>query len=176
MKLFWVATFFVIPFFVVALPFHPYWLGRALAASIFIFGITGAMFWFGLSPKFRIVRPGAKLDQPQFARVRPKVELAGHLFFAAIALSLCFYFTVPLAADMASVARGGRPVEVEGTAVRETGTIFGAWFIWQSVQFSPTGPSFQLLYSWGRFRPGVKYSLLVLPHSKIIVQVRQGGG
>jgi hypothetical protein len=72
----WAAflSIFIAPYLVLRLPGVPQTLGRTIAVSILLLGGPVAIFWFGL--KSQMIRPGAKLYQPQFDSVRPRIEWA----------------------------------------------------------------------------------------------------
>src|SRR6476620_10831480 len=101
------------PYFVLRLPGVPQTLGRAVAVSILLFGAPVAITWFGL--KSQMIRPGAKLYEPQFDRVRPRIELVIRILVLAFGMFFFFVLTIPLGEDLFLLAVGQKPLRIMKT-------------------------------------------------------------
>ncbi len=173
MKILFFLALFLVPYLLVSLPGVPRWVGRTIGAGILIFLMTGATFWFGFSPKSAIIRPGSKLSQPQFDRVRPDVEHGIRILAVGFGFFLLIYVTFPFASDLARLATGQRPLRIIETAQYKSVPPFGVWFLEQSVRFSRDGKSYRLFYSWEPLHVGDQYEFVVLPRSRFILDFRR---
>jgi hypothetical protein len=163
---------FVIPFGLVFLPDVSQASSRLVGVSLFIFSMTGAIFWFALSPKSKIIRPGGKLNQPQFDGSRQQIERGIRIVIVLFGLWLFFTLTIPFARDLLVFVNGTKPVVVAGTTVEQTAPFLGLWFLEQSVKTSKDGTSLLLFYSLQPLHVGQKYEFTVLPRSGVVLDFR----
>jgi len=98
------AVFFIFVFPIVAvnLPGVPIWVGRTIAVSSFTFCVTVAIFWFGLSPKTKMITEKGGLAEPKFDKARSKIEIGIRIAVVAFGILFVVYKTSPLASDLAS--------------------------------------------------------------------------
>jgi hypothetical protein len=167
---------FLIPLLLVSLPGLPHWIGRAIGASIFVFGMTSFFFWVGLDFNQRIIPPSAKLSRPEFDDIRPTVEYRLHLLTLAFGVFFFIVVALPLTRDLVGIFVGDKPTEIVATPTSRSVPLFGVWFLMQFVRFSPSGHSYPLFYSVEPLRVGEEYDFVVLPHSHLILDFRQSGG
>jgi len=90
---------FIAPFLLLRVPGVPQSLGRGISVAIVLLGGPVAVFWFGI--KSQMIRPGAKLYQPKFARVRPQIEWTIRI----LVLSFGVFFFVVLTRRLALIGR-----------------------------------------------------------------------
>jgi len=177
MKFLFLFFLFVFPFILLSLPGIPQWLERTIAVSIFIFLMTAGVFWYGLSPKSKIIRASGKLSQPQYDNVRPTIERSLRILTILFGVFVCVYLTFPWCVDLARLARGGKPLRIAGTVKHKSVPLFGLWFVEQTVRVSQetnqTNRNYYLYYSLKPFRVGETYELVVLPRSRVIVEFRE---
>jgi hypothetical protein len=160
---------FVVPFILLSSPGVSAGFGRIVATSIFIFGMTIGVFWYGLNPKTKMIR-GGKLSQPQYDSVRPTIERNLRILVVLFGLFACVYLTFPWAADMARLAGGEKPLKVTGTVEYKSVPLFGLWFMEQTVRVSrKLSPNLFLYYSFTPLHVGEAYDFLVLPRSRVII-------
>jgi hypothetical protein len=176
MRILYAVLLFVVPYVVISLPGVPRWLGRTVAASIFIFFMTVATFWFGLSPKSKMIRPGGKLSQPQFDSVRPLIERRIRILVVVFGVFAFFTITLPFTEDLIQLAAGQKPLRITGTTTDKSIPLFGVWFLEQSVRLTRGGKNYSLFYSWEPLRVGKTYEFVVLPRTRLILDFRESGG
>ncbi len=174
---YWVAVlfFFVFPFTMVALPGVPAGLGRVVAVSSFVFFFPLFIFWFGLSPKSRMIRAAGKLNEPRFDRVRPQIEKGIRIFIIAFGVFFSYEITLPLASDLSHLLVGEKPIRIAGTITYKSVPFGGLWFLNQSVRLRNSTNSYYLQYSWRSIRVGGAYELFVLPRSRQILEFHESG-
>jgi hypothetical protein len=174
---YWVAAFFffIFPSIMVSLPWIPIWLGRLIAVSTFTFFGTLAIFWYGLSPRSKMIRKGGKLNEPRFNRVRPKIERVMRALIVGFGAFFSFYVTLPLASDLVHLAAGEKPAIITGIPADKSVPLGGLWFLKQSVRFGREADSYSLFYSWKPLRVDASYEFVVLPRSRVILDFRESG-
>ena len=156
------------------MPGVPPWLGRTIATSILVFGFTIGVFWYGLSPRTRILRASGKLSQANYDDVRPTVERNIRILIVLFGAFACFYLTVPLSVDLVRFVGGEEPPRISGTVRDRSVPLFGVWFIEQSVSLSKgKGDKYQLYYSWKPLYVGKAYEFVVLPRSRVIIEFHE---
>ena len=63
--------------------------------------MTVGIFWYGLSPKSRMIL-GGTLAEPRFDKTRLKIEFAIRICVVVFGLLVLFYKAVPLGSDLFS--------------------------------------------------------------------------
>jgi hypothetical protein len=91
----------VIPFVIVSLPGLPQWLGRTIATSILLFSFTVGVFWYGLSPRTKMILPSGKFSQPQYDSLRPSIERNIRVLVVLFGVFIFYYLTFPFSMDLA---------------------------------------------------------------------------
>ena len=153
---------FLLPSVIVALPWGPIWLRRAIAVSSFTFFMTIAVFWFGLSPKSKMFREGTP--------ARPKSELGLRIAVVAFGVFVVVYMTSPLASDLFHLVTGEKPVKFTAKVTSRTSGVGGVLVGERSVRFGQGAESYRLYYSWtSRLNIGESYEFTVLPRSRMIL-------
>ena len=172
---YWVAIIFVflLPFVIVSLPGVPGWLGRVVAVSIFAFLMTPGIFWFGLSPKSRVIGRSGKFNGPRFDKVRPQIERVIRIVVVTFGVFFFLYVTLPLASDLVHLARGEKPTRITAVVRYKSVPLGGLWFLKQSVRFSTEAVSYSLFYSWKPLRVGESYEFVVLSRSRFILEFHE---
>lgn len=171
-RLYLALAVFVLPYVLLILPGIPRWLGRTVAVTLFVFLLSVCVFWFGVSPKSKIIHESGKLSQPQYDKVRPKIELGIRAAIVFLGVLFCFTATYPLALDLAHLAVDRKPTIFVGTVVDRSTPFMGVLLLAGSVRLSRVGPSYYLLYSRAQPHLGESYEFLVLPRSRFIVDFR----
>ena len=171
-RLYLFLAVFVLPYVLLILPGIPRWLGRTVAVMLFVVLLSVCIFWFGVSPKSKIIRASGKLSQPQYDKVRPKIELGIRVATVFLGVLFCFTATFPLALDLAHLAVGRKPTLFIGTVVDRSTPFMDVLLLAGSVRLSRVGPSYYLLYSRAQPHLGESYEFLVLPRSRFIVDFR----
>jgi hypothetical protein len=165
--------FFIFPVMMVSFPGIPIWLGRAAAVSIFFFFMTVAIFWFGLSPKSKMIQ-GGPLTEPRFEKTRRKIDLGIRSAVIAFGLIFLFYKTLPLASDLFHLSIGEKPAKFTARVAYETSSLGGVFFGERSVRFARDGMSYTVFYSWtSPLRVGTSYEFIVLPRSRLILDFHE---
>ncbi len=174
---YWLAGFFffILPFIMVSLPGIPVWRGRVVAVSSFIFFGTVAIFWYGLSPKSRIIRDSGKLSNVQYLRLRPKIEKAIRFLIVAFGVLFFFKVTLPFALDIFQLVGGEEPVRSVEVVKYKSVPFGGLWFLKQSLRFTRDAMPYSLFYSWTPVRVDESYEFVFLPRSRIILDFNRSG-
>jgi len=167
--------FIVVPYTSILLAREHELVGRIVALSIVFCSAVVLIFWYSLNPKTKIIRPGGKLTQLGFKK-KQIVEWTARLLFLGFGLVFLYSFVVPFAIDMFVVVQGYEITTVKGTVTRNS-TLFGTWFLSQSIRIN-RGTSgeetYYLLYSLKpRLRRETKHEFLILPHSKLILEAKE---
>jgi len=100
----------VIPYFVLSVPGISQTMVRTVIVSALLFAAPLAILWFGL--KSQMIRPGAKLYQPQFDGVRPRIERNIRLLVLAFCAIVFYFGTIPIAKDLLRLATGQKPLHI----------------------------------------------------------------
>lgn len=176
---YWVLAilfFFALPIVAVNLPGISIWLGRTIAVSSFTFFMSVAIFWFGLSPKTKMITGKGGLADRKYDNARPKIELGIRIAVVAFGILFLVYKTLPLASDLAHLAAGEKPTRLTATITYRTSSFGGVLLGERSVQFARGGQSYYLFYSWtSTLRVGESYEFTVLPRSRLILDFRESG-
>ncbi len=167
-------TVFVLPLIVVSLPGLPQVLAHVLASSMFIFFLTGCIFWFGLSPKSKMIR-GGKLSQPEYDTARPRIEWGMRAIVVLFGTFYLIKMTLPFTCDLIGLGVGESPGAISGIVVHKSVPLLGLWFIEHSVRLSRDGPGYYAFYSFTPLRIGHRYQLVVLPRSRVILNFHESG-
>jgi hypothetical protein len=167
----WAAflSIFIAPYLVLRLPGVPQTLGRTIAVSILLIGGPVAIFWFGL--KSQISRPGAKLYQPQFDSVRPRIEWAIRILVLPFGAFFLFVLTLPLGEDLFLLAVGQKPLRITKRVKYTRSDRPGNPR--ESIGLSDEDKSYQLYYPTKALRLGDTYEFVVLPRSRMILDYRE---
>jgi len=115
-----------------------------------------------------MIRPGGTLLQPQFDRVRQRIEWA--IRFVVLAFGVFFFFvlTFPLGKDLLLLTVGQKPLRI--TRTLEYGRSGGrAGNPVENIGLSDDVKEYQLYYPTKALRVGHKYEFVVLPNSRIIL-------
>ena len=162
----WAAfiSVFIGPYLVLRLPGVPQTLGRAVAMSVLLLGAPVAIIWFGL--KSQMIRPGAKLYEPQFDRVRPRVELLTRILVLAFGVFCFFVLTLPLGEDLLLLAVGQKPLRVMKTVKYKR---YGSRGPMVSIGLSDEDEEYKLYYPTKDLRNGDIYEFVVLPRSRTVL-------
>jgi len=165
----WVAFLSILigPYLVLRLPGVPQALGRAVAVAILLFGAPVAIIWFGL--KSQMIRPGAKLYDPQFDSVRPRIELVIRILVLAFGVFFFFVLTIPLGEDLFLLAVGQKPLQVMKTVKYKR---YGNRGPSVSIGLSDEGEEYKLYYPTKSLRNGDTYEFVVLPRSRTVLDYR----
>ncbi|HWY08065.1 MAG TPA: hypothetical protein VNY24_14490 [Candidatus Acidoferrales bacterium] len=170
------AVLFLLLFFIlISLLGAPAWIGRAIAVSIFALCATIGIFWFGLSPKSKMIRAGGKFNEPQFDEVRPQIEKGIRILVVAFGVFFAFYVSVPVGSDLIHLVGGEKPIRITAVAKDNSIPLFGLWFVHQTVRFQRGGESYSLFFSWEHVRIGASYEFVVLPRSREILDFHESG-
>ena len=172
-KLYLFILVFVLPYVLIYSAGMPRWLGRTVATSLSVFVISACFFWIGINPKVKIVSESGKLNQPQFAQVRPKFERGVRIVTVALGVFVCWTTTVPLARDLVRLIADKEPTRFTGTVFARSAPYMGIVLLAGSVRFSRNEPSYYLLYSAQQPHIRESYEFTVLPHSRFIVDFRK---
>jgi hypothetical protein len=165
---------FVIPFVIVSVPGIPPSAARIIATSIFIFSFTVGIFWYGLSSKTKMILPSGKLSRPEYDDVRPTIERNIRVLVVLFGAFFCYYITFPFSIDLARLVAGETPLKITGTVRSRSVPLFGLWFVEQSVRIAPEAKAkYYMYYSWRPLRVGEEYELVVLPHSRVIIEFHE---
>src|SRR5579863_7506719 len=97
--LYYLGILFLLPFILTDLPWIPVWLGRAMGVAVFIFFMAALIFWYGLSPKTKMIR-GGKLSEPRFDKLRPQIEKAIRILVVAFGVFFFYEEALPLSSDL----------------------------------------------------------------------------
>src|SRR5258708_6423142 len=168
MKFYLFIIIFVMPYILVYSPGIPRWLGRTAATSLLVFLITVCIFWFAISPKSKVIGDSGKFSEPQFAKVRPKIERGIRMTAVAFGILLCLTKTFPLAADLARLTVDRKPTKLRGMVLDRSTPFLGVLLLAGSVRLSRKESSYYLLYSRKQPRVGESYEFVVLPRSRFI--------
>jgi hypothetical protein len=168
-----IALVFVLPVVIVSLPGIPVWLSRSIAVSTFIFFTTVGIFWFGLSPKSKMIM-GGSLAESRYDRVRPKIDLGIRGVVVAFGVLFFVYKTLPLGKDIFHLATGEKPTKLTATVAYRTSSMGAVLLGERSVRFARDTTSYYLFYSWtSPLYIGESYEFLVLPRSRMILDFRR---
>lgn len=167
----WAAflSIFIAPYLVLRLPGVPQTLGRTIAASILLLGAPVAIIWFDL--KSQMIRPGAKLYQPQFDKVRPRIEWAMRILALVFGVFFFFVLTLPLGEDLFLLAAGQKPLRITKTVKFQRFGRRGSPR--ESIGLSDEDKPYQLYYPTKALRLGDTYEFIVLPRSRMILDYRE---
>jgi hypothetical protein len=155
------------PYIVLSLPGISQAAARIVFVSVFLLGVPAAIVWLGL--KSQIIRPGAKLYQPRFDSIRPKVERNLRILAFAFALFFFLFFTLPFATDLLRFAAGRKPLRIVGEVSHEQS---GSKAPVVTLNLSHDPRSYYLFYRIKPLLVGRTYEFDVLPQSGLILDYR----
>jgi len=168
------VMFFALPFGCVLL-IKPEWLGRLLATGIFFCLGAGLGLWYGFCPKSRIITKEAKLSNPEFKKVKPRITLILRTLFVTLGLILLWqglFFSI----DTAEMMAKSNYTFIQGR-VKLNNSPFGMWFLRQGIVLDDKEgkeKSYGLMYSLApRLKRNTNYEFLVLRRSRIILEARE---
>lgn len=165
----------VVPYLLIYGAGFPRWVGRAMGASLLIFGLTLGVFWFAFGSG-AMIRPSGKLSQPRFENVRPFLERTIRVAVVVFGCFFAVYLTLPFTLDLVDLAAAHTPTTVSGQVVGTAGVFMGLRFLKESVYLETSGKpdarSYTLLYSFEAMCEGTLYELTVLPRSRVILDFR----
>jgi hypothetical protein len=168
-RIFFLLMVFVVPYPLIYLSGLPHWVGRLIADLIFVSALTVGVFAYSLSSKVNMILQGGKLARPEFAHVRPKVEMGIRILGVAFGLFFTLYITVPFAADLATVVRTKAPVRISTQVRASSGLlVFFRQSVYLQGPYGPRNRSYALLYSLDPMHSG-RYEVSVLPRSRMVV-------
>jgi len=157
----------VIPYFVLSVPGISQTMVRTVTVSALLFAAPVAILWFGL--KSEMIRPGAKLHQPQFDGVRPQIERNLRLLVLAFCAIVLYFGTIPIAKDLLRLAAGQKPLHITETVIRESQGFKSPLL---SVGLSHDTKDYYLYYRIKPLLVGHTYEFVVLPQSRLILDYR----
>lgn len=175
---FWVPFVFIIcPPPIILLAGRLEWIARIFTFLVVLPAAVVAVFWYGLSPKTQIIKPGAKLNRQEFGKKwKTRVTIIGRALFCLTGLIILFGLMVPFTIDIALLLSGDKPIMVSGRTI-DNETFFGFSFIYQNIRFETDAGAkkhYFLLYSAKpRLRRNAHYEFLALPRSKLVLQARE---
>jgi len=150
-----------------------YFLRALLYFIIFLILSVGTII-YGSHPKTEIVKSG-RLALPEFAHVKPKVELAARSFFIILGMVLFSLVLFPLGRDISYLSKGGLPLTRSGK-ITYVSAPYGNWFLKQSVMLDgekdAAEKSYMMMFSSMNLRMDDSFELGVLPNSRMIVSAK----
>ena len=152
------------PYIALSLPGVPQASGRTVFVAVFLVGAPVATLWFGF--KSQMIRPGAKLYQPQFASVRPQIERKIRILVFAFAAFFIYLLTLPFTEDLVRWARGREPMRIIQEVTHESAGFRSPWL---SVGLSHGARNYYLFYGTKPLQLGHRYEFVVLPQSRLIL-------
>ncbi len=116
---------------------------------------------------------GGKLHAKGRENERRNVEYCARGLCVGFVLGIIFIFSIPIFKDTRDIILKKSPVTVQ-KKVKETSSYMGMYFLGQSVFVKGEEKSYGLLFSiTPKISHGSEYTFLVLPHSRIIVDIQR---
>jgi len=172
-KILLAATIFVIPYFIIYGAPFPEYLSRLINYGIFFTAVPIWIFWWSLDPNIERIPKSAKLAQPGYEKARGVAEPVIRLLFCLLSVTVVLTVTIPFIQDSANLIRGSRKSILQGV-VENRSSYIGTSFINQNVMFSEvngSSQSYRLMYSLRRLELGECVRCIVLPKSRLILEV-----
>ncbi len=162
---------FILPILLIYAIRLPEYIGRSVSYLVFFFAIIFDFLWMALDRSFQIISPNAKLNQPRFNKIRPKVEISFRVVLCILAIGIFFLIALPISIDIWDLTHGGNFITIEGK-VLDNSTLYGTWFLKQSIHIQGRdGKIYILLFSFEkRINLGEIYEFKTLPRSCCIVE------
>lgn len=152
---------FVVPCLLLAVPWSPHWLVRAVISYVLVLGFTIIIFRTGLGSE-TLIRPSEELNRPRFERFRPRVEMGCRAVVLAFGVTFCVLITVPMISDLVAWGTGEKPTTIVRTVDKESSARFAV--LMQLVHFSGEPQDRLLIYGGVPLRLGDTYELVTLSH------------
>jgi hypothetical protein len=163
-----VLSILIGPYLVLRLPGAPQASGRGIIVSVLLLGTPVAILWYG--SKSQMIRPGARLWERKFDRVRPKIELGLRILVVAFGVFFFWIATVPVAEDLVLLAAGQNLLRITKTVKYRRYGRPGNPRV--SIGLSGEDKVYQLYYPTKVLRVGETYEFVVLPRSRTILDYR----
>ena len=162
---------FVLPILLIYASGLPEYVGRAFSCLAFSWAAVVSLFWVAVDRSFPLITSTAKLNQPRFVKIRPKVEIFLRVFLFIFVALFIYFKALPVSFDGWDLAHGGTTKRIEAK-VTDNSTLFGTWFFKQAIHIqNGGGKEYVLLFSFEkRINAGEMYEFRVLPRSSYIVE------
>jgi hypothetical protein len=176
----WIAALIVIglPFLLIYASGLPQWVGRAIGSGILCYAVTFLFSGYGLSPKTMMKFWRGPKTKTERREMSPRIARLVQILTAALALFFWWYWAIPFAMDVVTMARSHGPTRFTGQVSSVGGAIYGLNFLKRSVYFrdangSAGRSSYTLLYSLEGIEPGGRYEVTVFPRSRMLLDAKE---
>ena len=167
--------YIIVPFGVILLFKGNEWFGRTIGLTVVLFVSVPLIFFLTFSKKIELIKKDSKINRtPSLKKKKSGVILIIRSCIFIFGLGLLFLFVIPFIQDLRAISRKDVPVVVRQEIVQSTSP-FGAWFLSQTIKLkADKGKNYYFLYSLKkRVTKNKTYKFLILPQSRLIVEIRE---